>query len=367
MPLRYPLLLILCFINSCSSVNLQVAATSATVCMDYNGSELVLSDVRLTRESGIKLAYQGYNNLEGPVWYEGALYYSNIGNRKDIATGDVVTNRTTIWRWVPGSEAEVWLDDSNAGTNGLALDQRGNLIAARHLDGSISQIGWQDKRIIPLTKTYNNKRFNSPNDLVVASDGTIYFTDPDWNVPSDIKQAIQGGESQHIYRITNTGQVSKTDITSLVVQLKNKPNGIMLSLDESELLVAGLNGLWKFAITDTGVSSPKKLLTTPIDGLGKDCAGNIYVTTTIQSETGTSNQVIRILNRHYEQVGDIAVPDIQIVTNVAFGGAQRNILYVTSLTVPDNDAGTGPRVCNGSPCKPAGIYSVELNIPGFPY
>ena len=74
-------------------------------------------------------------------------------------------------------------------------------------------------------------------------------------------------------------------------------------------------------------------MNTPIDGLGRDCAGNIYITTSKQVDN-TNKQVVSILNTEDKLVGDIEVPGIQIVTNVAFGGIDRKTLYVTSLTVP---------------------------------
>jgi gluconolactonase len=313
----------------------------------------------------IPLQYDGYNNLEGPVWYEGALYYSNIGNKVDPATGQELSNQTTIWKLQPGAEPEVWLDDSLAGTNGMALDQKGRLVTARHLDGSISIINWQSKTITALASQFNGKRFNSPNDLTISSDGTIYFTDPDWNVPNTVDRKTTIG-SQAIYRITARGDIARTRVTDLVHDLADKPNGIMLSIDESDLLVAGLRGLWKFDIEIDGVTNPSRLLDTPIDGLGKDCAGNIYITTSRNaSEDGISQRVV-ILDKDYVEVGDIAVPGIQIVTNLAFGGEQRKTLFITSLTVPDGPDGK-PRYCGDNPCYPASIFSLQLNVPGFPH
>ncbi len=344
-----------------------LAASPVDHCESYQGQSLDLSNAELIREQGIELQYEGYNNLEGPAWINGALFYSNIGNKRDSESGELLNNLTTIWRWVPGTKAEIWLDDSRAGTNGIAVGSDGNLIVARHLDGSVSRVDIQTKSISPIATAYNGRRFNSPNDLTLLSNGTIFFTDPDWNVPNSNTDPIQGGENQHIYRINPTGKVSRTRVTDLVRVLGNKPNGIITSLDERDLLVAGLEGLWKFQIASGGLSQPLRLMTTPIDGMGKDCSGNIYVTTSRTNDEGIRYQAIVILDEQYKEVGEIAVPDIQIVTNIAFGGPEMSTLYLTSLTVPMNDAGTGPRMCAGQPCQPAGIYSVRLNVPGFPY
>ena len=74
-----------------------------------------------------------------------------------------------------------------------------------------------------------------------------------------------------------------------------------------------------------------------------------------------------VLDRNHRELGQLVVPRIHITTNVAFGGADGKTLYVTGLTDPMNDQGTGPRMCGTETCRPAGIYSARLNVPGFPY
>jgi gluconolactonase len=267
------------------------------------GIKLDLTNVSLGREQYIPIMYQGYNNLEGPVWQDGALYYSNMGSHPSDEQGFELSNQTTIWRWVPGEKPQIWMTDAVADTNGLALDSKGNLVAARQLDGSLSYIDWQTKQVTPIVTTYQNRRFNSPNDLTIGYDDTIYFTDPNWNTPSNIKSdTVQGGgqpgsieQSQRIYRVTADGKVNATAATELVPALRDKPNGIILSLDQQQMIVGGLQGLWAFDLKAGEVSNPQQLLTTPIDGLGKDCSGNIYVTTTRELAVRTDGQVVVVL------------------------------------------------------------------------
>lgn len=336
---------------------------------------LSLAGVQLQRVDGITLQYAGFNNVEGPLWHDGALYYTNMGNHAPDADGFVLTNQTTLWRWQPGSAPAVWLDDTQAGTNGLAIDFKGRLVAARQLDGSLSHIDWKTKAITNIVDQYEDKRFNSPNDLTIAHDGTIYFTDPNWNTPSNVDPAtVQGGGApgaltpgQRIYRVGKGGVVWPLVATELVPELRDKPNGIMLSLDERQLMIGGLRGLWAFDLVDGQVEDPRQILTTPIDGLGKDCAGNIYVTTTRALPDRADGQVIVVLDSRHREIGQLVVPRIHITTNVAFGGSDGKTLYVTGLTDPSNDQGTGPRMCGSDTCLPAGIYSARLNVPGFPY
>lgn len=329
---------------------------------------LQLSGVRLTRHEDIPLAYQGHNILEGPVWHAGALYYSNLGSRPADGRKPERTSLGTLWRWQPGQVPQVWLDDNAAGTNGLALDPRGNLVAARQLDGSIASIDWRTKAVTPLAGSYEDKRFNSPNDLAVGRDGSIYFSDPNWNIPSGVDLSrVQGGGApgstepgQRVYRVAPGGAVTPLAVTELVPELRDKPNGILLSLDEQRLYVGGLRGLWVFDLAHGQVSQPRKLLDSSIDGMTKDCAGHIYLTTSRQVP------VVVVLDSQHREVGQLEVPEVQAVTNVAFGGDEGNVLFVTTLTFPVGANGK-PRLCGEQPCLPASIYSARLPVRGFPY
>jgi gluconolactonase len=351
-----------------------VAAANAKYCPeDSQNAQLDLTDVQLTREQNIPLMYQGYNNIEGPLWHNGALYYSNMGSQLPDKTSFVLTNQTSLWRWAEGKEPQLWMADTQAGTNGLALDSQGNLLAARQLDGSLVSIDWQSKHITTIANSYNSRRFNSPNDLTVAHNDTIYFTDPNWNTPSNIDpQSIQGGgqpgstaPGQRVYRVSADGAVTATAVTDLVPALADKPNGIVLSLDQQQLIVGGLQGLWAFDLSAGEVSNPQQLLETAIDGLGKDCAGNIYITTTTKVGARIDAQVVLVMDKNFNLIGQLTVEGIHIVTNVAFGGDDRKTLFVTGLTDPRD--GDRPRYCGDTVCLPAGIYTAQLNVPGFPF
>lgn len=351
-----------------------VASANAIYCpANSENVTLDLTNVALKRELNIPLMYEGYNNIEGPVWHDGALYYSNMGSHQPDENGFVLSNQTTIWRWTVDENPQVWIQDIVAGTNGLALDSRGNLVGARQLDGSISTIDWLTKQITPIATSYQDKRFNAPNDLTISHDDTIYFTDPTWNTPSNINvNDIQGGgqpgsteKGQRVYRVTAAGEVNATAVTELVPALRDKPNGIILSLDQQQIIVGGLQGLWAFDLNAGEVSNPQQLLMTPIDGLGKDCSGNIYVTTTRQLPARSDSQVVVVLDKGLKEVGMLDVSGIHIVTNVAFGGDDGKTLFVTGLTALMN--GDKRRQCGDSPCLKAGIYTTKLNVQGFPY
>lgn len=272
--------------------------------------------------------YEGFGNIEGPVWLGDALYYSNIASGPNPPD-------SVIFRWAPGSAPELWLEQ--AGTNGLATDARGTLYAAHHTSGAILRAELdRPSEMKPVAKGYAGVRFNSPNDLVLAQDGTIYFTDPVWQAPTPHPQP-----ETRVYRVG-----AEVQPLSAFAEVKN-PNGITLTPDETRLFVGGENGLFVFELAHaqqraTRIQSEHLGEGLGIDGLGRDCAGNIYVT--VHAE-----KLIVVLDKDDVELGTIAVPAAGGVTNVAFGGSDRRTLFVTSLGVPPQ------------------IHTVKLNVPGYPY
>lgn len=344
---------------------------SMAACRSYRqGQTLNLDGVKAQRVESVPRVYSGFNNIEGPVWLDGALYYSNIGSRNDGQ--QVLTNQGTIWRMRPGEVPEVWLDDRLAGANGLAISPDGQLLAARQLDGSIVKINPVSKEITTLAGEYEDKRFNAPNDLAVAEDGTIYFTDPNWNTPSNVSpDTVQGGgqlgqvlPGQRVYRLSE-GVVTALSVTEQVPALRDKPNGIALSLDGSKLYVAGAQGLWVFDLQHGWPVNPKQVLSSPVDGMGRDCAGNLYITTSRKLLRRADAQIVLVLDDSLNELGFIEVPGVQVVTNVAFGGEANKTLFITTLGTASTEE--QPIFCGAEPCLPASIFTAELNIPGLPY
>ena len=129
--------------------------------------------------------------------------------------------------------------------------------------------------------------------------------------------------------------------------------------------MAGLREWWAFNLNASVVSNRQKLLDSSIDGLGKDCSGNIYITTTRELPTRPDGQVVVVLDKSYQEVGQLEVEGIHIVTNIAFGGDEGKTLFVTSLTAPMD--GDKLRYCGDAPCLKAGIYTTKLNVQGFPF
>ena len=242
---------------------------------------------------------------EGPVWINGALYFS------DFTFGKGFPSR--IQRLDADGTLSTVIDDS--GSNGLAVDGQGNIVAGTHKFKSVSRYNIATGERTTIAQSYKGNVFNSPNDVAVAKDGTVYFTDPSFQ-----RDAAPGGQSKtSVYRVAVDGSVSVVDSSF------DNPNGISLSLAENVLYVNG-NGekgvLRAYPIVD-GVPQAGTDLVTDLfvpDGMAIDCHGNLYV-------AEHAAQQVRVFTPAGKQIATIKVD--ANVTNLAFGGEQGKTLYIT--------------------------------------
>ena len=205
----------------------------------------------------------GHEFTEGPVWSpDGHLLYSD-------------TPANTIFRWTEGGAAKPFVTPSGD-SNGLAFDAMGRLLVAEHGNRRISRrvIGEDPHTVVD---SFAGKRLNSPNDLILRSDGTIYFTDPPYGIkPEQQEQPFNG-----VFRIDPRGEIS------LVADDFDRPNGIVLSPDERTLYVADTTTekVRKFAVAADGVPRggeefvdlTSDLIGGP-DGMAVDVFGDLFVT-----------------------------------------------------------------------------------------
>jgi gluconolactonase len=307
------------------------AASGDSICPPGSESLTVtLSNVTFTPVPNLINNYQGFGNFEGPVWLDGALYYSNI-------SGGASPPPAIIWKVIPGGTPEIVVNDS--GSNGMATDGT-KLFAAMHSDGAISSRELTSPEAATVVVgMYEGQPFDSPNDLVLTSSGDVYFTDPPYQAPDGRQPA-----NRTYFASGGVATALATD------NAPNNPNGITLSKDAATLFIGGQNGVFRYNLNGDGsVQTPgTQILTTNltansgVDGLGRDCAGNIYVT--VHEE-----RRVVVLSPAGAQLGALDVPSSGKVTNVAFGGADRTTLFVTSL-------GETPQ-----------IHQATLNVPGYPY
>lgn len=272
-------------------------------------------DALLAKDAKIELLASGFNWSEGPVWHDGGIVFSDVPEN-------------TAFRWKEGmTAAEVYLKPSGntsggegQGSNGLARDAQGNLILCMHGDRRIGRRE-KDGSFTTLADKWEGKRFNSPNDLVVAKDGSIYFTDPPYGLKDKAAREI---DFDGIYKISPDGKV-----TALVKDVR-WPNGIALSPDEQTIYVAvsdkdqprvmafNLDGSNARTIFDaTPLKSPARK--GGCDGLKVDMKGNIWT-------TGPGG--VLILSPEGKHLGSILTG--QATANCAWGGEDKGTLYITA-------------------------------------
>jgi len=208
--------------------------------------------------------------------------------------------------------------------------------------------------ITPLASAFRGKKFNSPNDLVVKSDGSIFFTDPDNNIPSGQSRELN---FTGVFRISSSGNVQLLD--SVLI----KPNGICFSPDESKLYVNEVNSaigkIWVWDVTDDSTITGKKpFYTIPVagypDGMKTDNAGNLYC---------TGPKGVWVISPAGVCLDTIITP--RDPSNCAWGDADRKTLYITT---GNGNTGTGfvyrIRIANTTSVKDQGFLpskTFELN------
>jgi gluconolactonase len=298
----------------------QICGDTATWPRPFSGATIAAAQV----------GSSSFGFLEGPVWIaeQGVLLFSDM----DMSNVGTMGPPARIRRLRPPSSFDVFVQASNS--NGLALWRDEAVIAATHDTQALSLFALADGARTQLEVLSDGKRLNSPNDLTVRSDGTVYFTDPSWQ-----KTDARPSETMRkgVYRLPSSWRADGPNNALLVDESLDEPNGVALSPDERTLYVGSRGSeIWKFNVAADGSVSNRTMFanTGSSDGMTVDCAGNLYVT------SGT----VEVFEPGGMRLGEITLGGNP--TNVAFGGVDRKTLYITA----------------GSQ-----LYSVVLNVPGYPY
>jgi len=281
-------------------------------------------DRLVPRDAVIEVLAEGFRWSEGPVW-------DREGGR--LLFSDVPSN--VVHAWSEKAGLSTFLKPSGytgpeggggrePGANGLAFDAKGRLVLCQHGDRRISRL--EGGRFVPLVERFEGKRFNSPNDLVVGTDGALYFTDPPYGLTKTFEDPGREIGWNGVYRLAPDGRVSV-----LVKDLK-APNGIGLSPDGRTLYVGQSDGarpvVMAYELAKNGTVSNGRVFfdTTPLrkngpgapDGLKVDRDGNVFT-------TGPGGVVV--LSPRGEYLGTIVtgVP----TANCAFGD-DGSTLYITA-------------------------------------
>lgn len=263
---------------------------------------LTLEDI-LPGEAQVERVATGFQFTEGPAWGHGALFFSDIP-------------ADTIYRLTETGEVSIFLKPSGK-SNGLAFDAEGTLIACRHWERNVARITL-DGEVTVLADSYEGKKLNSPNDLAIATDGTIYFTDPHYGLEGRPKEQ----DCEGVYRIGPDGTVTR------VINDMMRPNGILLSPDGQTLYVADSQDRKIRAYLlqpDGSATNGRDLIDMRVDmpgspdGMAVDSNGNIYC---------ADGGGIWVVSPDGKHLGTIQVPEVP--ANCTFGGPDNNVLYITA-------------------------------------
>jgi gluconolactonase len=305
------------------------------------------ADTIVPADAAVEKLGDGFQFLEGPIWihakHQGYLLFSDIP-------------ANVIRKWDPKNGFSVYLEKSGytgtdvadaggqtnngfgivilVGSNGITLDRQGRLVYCQHGDRQVVRIEKNGKRTV-LASHYEGKRLNSPNDVVVKSDGSIYFTDP----PSGLRQ----GDKDPKKELTFNGvyRLKKGKLTLLANDFA-RPNGIAFSPDEKYLYVndTAKKIIKRFDVQPDGGVANGQIITdmnsdtapgVP-DGMKVDQKGNIYC-------TGPGG--FWIMSPEGKHLATVKTK--QLPANLNWGDADAKTLYLTART---------------------GLYRIRLNIPG---
>ncbi len=288
--------------------------------MAYSQSIYEIHDDRFRQlivlTSPLEEYYSGCRWAEGPVWLADThcLIFSDIPNERML-------------RWVPGGGVSVFRSPSNF-VNGNTRDRQGRLISCEHggrrlvrteLDGSLTI----------LADSFEGKPLNSPNDVIVRSDNSVWFTDPTYGIMSDYEgyKAEPEQPTRNVYRLDpETGEIEAvaTDF--------GQPNGLAFSPDERTLYIADSSSSHDVnaprhirafdVVNERNLSNGREFCQIDCglpDGFRVDVHGNVWT---------SAGDGVHCFSPEGILLGKILVP--QVVANVAFGGPRRNCLFITA-------------------------------------
>jgi gluconolactonase len=284
-------------------------------------------DIRDPRFGSLIIGHAKLEKLwTGCRWAEGPVY--------------VPAARHLLWSDIPNDRILRFCEDDSRVSvfqtpcgfhNGHTLDAEGRVIACEHGGRRISRLE-ADGRWSALATHFDGKRFNSPNDVVVKSDGSIWFTDPTYGIDGDYEGGAAPSEigASNVYRID-----PKSGAVTLVASDRVRPNGLAFSPDEKTLYVADTGAshvpgtpaaIHAYPVSADGATlgKSKLFITSPAgfyDGFRFDTKGNLW--------TSTADAVC-VYAPDSTLLGRIPVPEL--VANVCFGGPRRNRLYIAGQT-----------------------------------
>ena len=288
------------------------------------GTDIVVVDPRFKAcfagHVRVERLWTGARWSEGPAWFAAGRY---------LVWSDIPNNR--MLRYVePSGEVSLFRERSN-NSNGNSVDNQGRLVTCEHLPRRVTRTEI-DGSITVLANNWNGKRFNSPNDLVVKSDDSIWFTDPAYGIDTD----YEGDRAEpeiggcNVYRL----DAKSGEVTAVVTDMV-RPNGIAFSPDEKYLYVADTGATHK----DKG---PKHIRRFTVKGGGaKLSGGEVFADCTAGLFDGfrvdrngrvwtSAGDGVHVYDPDGTLIGKVLIPEL--VANVTFGGTKLNRLFICGTT-----------------------------------
>jgi gluconolactonase len=274
----------------------------------------------------LEVVHSGCRWVEGPAYFAAGRYlvFSDIPNDR-MLRWDETTGAVGVFRAPSGF------------ANGHTIDRRGRLISCEHGGRRVTRTE-PDGSITVLADRFEGQRFNSPNDVVERADGSVWFTDPSFGIDSDYEGYHADGEigGCHVYRVDpGTGEVRKVADDFL------RPNGLAFTADERRLYIVDTfrRHIRVFDVDEAGALSGGEVFATctvgSFDGLRLDTGGRVWA---------AAHDGVRCFDPDGTHIGTLRVP--QIVSNLTFGGRQRNHVFITATT---------------------SLYAIRLNVTGVRY
>ena len=247
--------------------------------------------------------------LEGPAYHPAHRFvlFSDIPNDR-VLRYDEISGRTDVFR----TPADF--------PNGRTVDGQGRFVSCEHGGRRVTRLE-HDGTLTVLADRYQGRRFNSPNDVVVHSDGSVWFTDPSYGIVTAYEghQAEEEVDGRWVYRIAPDGELSK------VADGFGQPNGLAFAPDEQRLYVvdSDRHEIKVFDVAGGALSGGEVFAADPLgyDGIRFDDRGRLW---------GAAHDGVHCLAPDGTLLGKLKVPEV--VANLTFGGPQRNHLYLTATT-----------------------------------
>lgn len=265
----------------------------------------------------------------GALWAEGPVWFSDT---QCLLFSDIPNDRMLRWDETTGAVG-VFREPANY-TNGHTVDRAGRLVSCEQGTRRITRTE-HDGSITVLADRYDGKRFNSPNDIVEHSDGSLWFTDPSYGIDTDYEgfQAESEIGGCHVYRLDPaTGDVR------IVADDFDRPNGLAFSLDERGLYIVDTRRrhIRLFSVGDDATLSGGDVFATcdagGFDGVRLDHAGRVWA---------AAHDGLHCFDPDGTLLGKLHIPEV--VANFTFGGRKRNDLFI---------------------CASSSLYALRVNVTG---